>query len=156
MARKLKATCFSTSLTSCQVASIFKHSGTFRTVKQRLTTTNMGFVSPTSVDHVHEGHTDENPASEGRECGRQSSHVHGQRHRYVPKLCFLLRRNSNQCSATAAPSHSDSVDGVATNVPRPSKGQREPPPRVSKMTWQETLDAQKAAKEKEEGLVKEI
>ncbi|TDZ18225.1 hypothetical protein Cob_v008837 [Colletotrichum orbiculare MAFF 240422] len=39
---------------------------------------------------------------------------------------------------------SGSVDGVVDGVPRPSKGQREPPPRVSKMTWAETLAAKEA------------
>lgn len=52
--------------------------------------------------------------------------------------------------------YKDSINTVSPTASGSSKGRQEPPPRVSKMTWQETLDAQKAAKEKEEGLIKEI
>ncbi|KAK1641472.1 hypothetical protein BDP81DRAFT_134048 [Colletotrichum phormii] len=43
---------------------------------------------------------------------------------------------------------------AAESVPRDSKGQRDPPPRISKMTWAETLEVEKAAKEKQADLVK--
>ncbi|WYZ45679.1 hypothetical protein EsH8_VIII_000995 [Colletotrichum jinshuiense] len=57
-------------------------------------------------------------------------------------------------TAIGRASHSGTVDGVTTEgIPLPSKGQREPPPRVSKMTWKETLEAEKAAKEKEASLI---
>ncbi|KAI3540818.1 hypothetical protein CSPX01_07982 [Colletotrichum filicis] len=51
--------------------------------------------------------------------------------------------------------HSDGPDCVAaSSAPRNSKGQRDPPPRISKMTWAETLEAEKAAKEKQAALGK--
>ncbi|OHW99284.1 hypothetical protein CSPAE12_01985 [Colletotrichum incanum] len=60
---------------------------------------------------------------------------------------------ATNAAATSRASYSGGVDCVTTEgIPRPSKGQREPPPRESKMTWKETLEAEKAAKEKEGSL----
>ncbi|GKT71494.1 hypothetical protein ColTof4_03917 [Colletotrichum tofieldiae] len=53
-------------------------------------------------------------------------------------------------TATSRASYAGGVDCVTTEgIPRPSKGQREPPPRESKLTWKETLEQEKAAKKKE-------
>ncbi|KAL0938076.1 uncharacterized protein CTRU02_207807 [Colletotrichum truncatum] len=56
-------------------------------------------------------------------------------------------------TVNAVASSAPYTDGVVTNVPADIpgsiKGKSEPPPRISKMTWQETLEAEKAAKEKD-------
>ncbi|KAK2037577.1 hypothetical protein LZ31DRAFT_560308 [Colletotrichum somersetense] len=60
-------------------------------------------------------------------------------------------------AAMSRASYADGVDCVPADgmiLPSKGKGKSEPPPRVSKMTWKETLEAEKAAKEKEQSLAK--
>ncbi|KAK1991476.1 hypothetical protein LX36DRAFT_619196 [Colletotrichum falcatum] len=60
-------------------------------------------------------------------------------------------------AAMGRASHADGVDCVPADgslLPSKGKGTRQPPPRVSKMTWKETLEAEKAAREKENTLAK--
>ncbi|KAK2009156.1 hypothetical protein LZ32DRAFT_650076 [Colletotrichum eremochloae] len=60
-------------------------------------------------------------------------------------------------AAMGRASHADGVDCVPADgylLPSKGKGKSEPPPRVSKMTWKETLEAEKAAKERENTITK--
>ncbi|KAF9871972.1 hypothetical protein CkaCkLH20_10604 [Colletotrichum karsti] len=51
--------------------------------------------------------------------------------------------------AINAPNNAGVVVGDLPSGHMPSKSKRDPPPRVSKKTWAETLEEEKAAKEKE-------
>ncbi|WQF89411.1 hypothetical protein CDEST_14425 [Colletotrichum destructivum] len=68
---------------------------------------------------------------------------------------FML--HATNAAALSRASNTGGVDCVpAEGLPPRSKGngQSQPPPRQSKMTWEETLAAEKAAKEKEAALDK--
>ncbi|KAL0943575.1 uncharacterized protein CTRU02_201462 [Colletotrichum truncatum] len=59
--------------------------------------------------------------------------------------------------AMNAPNNAGVVVGDLPSGHRPSKNKRDPPPRMSKKTWAETLEEEKAAKEKESQMhVKEL